>query len=209
MTTALATKRNFWPSDRHCRDLHSPLDFDSDLPGVQNLLDIVPVISPMIGNATSMALVVMSGTIDITVQPIAYVASALFAALIMRNGLSFSSHLAISIMAGLALGCVNAAITRSPSEFINRYAWNNDRLPKTGLFMTDSLLSCFFPFHKISRERFQVCSLCRPQYRPNPSVGGTVAAPPDDVRGQLFAIGNNEDVARRIGIPVDQRTVAT
>ena len=57
--------------------------------GVQNLLDIVHVISPMMIVATGMALVVMSGKLDISVGSIAYVASALFA-LIMRNGsLSF------------------------------------------------------------------------------------------------------------------------
>jgi ribose/xylose/arabinose/galactoside ABC-type transport system permease subunit len=57
--------------------------------GVQNLLDIVHVISPMMIVATGMALVVMSGKLDISVGSIAYVASALFA-LMMRNGsLSF------------------------------------------------------------------------------------------------------------------------
>src|SRR6201987_6430393 len=78
--------------------------------GLQNLLDIVHVISPMIIVSTGMALVVMSGKLDISVGSIAYVASAVFA-LMMRNGsLSFPVAVAISIMAGLALGCVNAAI---------------------------------------------------------------------------------------------------
>ena len=53
--------------------------------GLRNLLDIIHVISPMIIVATGMALVVMSGKLDISVGSIAYVASAVFA-LIMRNG---------------------------------------------------------------------------------------------------------------------------
>ena len=44
--------------------------------GLQNLLDITHVISPMIIVATGMALVVMSGKLDISVGSIAYVASA-------------------------------------------------------------------------------------------------------------------------------------
>ncbi len=60
--------------------------------------------------ATGMALVVMSGKLDISVGSIAYVASALFA-LIMRNGACrFQPPLRSQSWAGLALGCVNAAI---------------------------------------------------------------------------------------------------
>ena len=78
--------------------------------GLQNLLDIIHVISPMIIVATGMALVVMSGKLDISVGSIAYVASAVFA-LIMRNGsLSLPAAVAVSTAAGIALGCVNAAI---------------------------------------------------------------------------------------------------
>ena len=78
--------------------------------GLRNLLDIIHVISPMIIVATGMALVVMSGKLDISVGSIAYVASAVFA-LIMRNGgLSVPVAVAASTAAGIALGCVNAAI---------------------------------------------------------------------------------------------------
>ena len=78
--------------------------------GLQNLLDIIHVISPMIIVATGMALVVMSGKLDISVGSIAYVASAVFA-LIMRNGsLSVPTAVVASTAAGVGLGCVNAAI---------------------------------------------------------------------------------------------------
>src|SRR5580698_8045509 len=110
MTQALATLRN---SGALIVLIVTYIVFSVAAPsffGLQNLLDIVHVISPMIIVSTGMALVVMSGKLDISVGSIAYVASALFA-LIMRNGsLSFPSAVLISAIAGLALGSVNAAI---------------------------------------------------------------------------------------------------
>ena len=88
--------------------------------GLQNLLDITHVISPMIIVATGMALVVMSGKLDISVGSIAYVASAVFA-LIMRNGtLSVPAAVVASMAAGVGLGCVNAAIVARPPLIAQR-----------------------------------------------------------------------------------------
>src|SRR5947209_13314992 len=50
--------------------------------GPQNLLDILHVVSPMIIVAAGMALVVMSGKLDISVGSTAYTASAAFALLL-------------------------------------------------------------------------------------------------------------------------------
>jgi ribose/xylose/arabinose/galactoside ABC-type transport system permease subunit len=68
--------------------------------GLQNLLEIVHVISPMIVVSTGMALVVMSGKLDISVGSIAYVASALFAVL-MRDGAPPSAAALASVMVDL------------------------------------------------------------------------------------------------------------
>jgi len=178
--------------------------------GVQNLLDIVHVISPMMIVATGMALVVMSGKLDISVGSIAYVASALFA-LIMRNGsLSFPAAVAISITAGLALGCVNAAIVvglRVNSLIATLGTMIAFR--GLGLFMTDGGLV-------VPPERIKALG--------NVAIGplyvDTIIALVFLVAVQLLhrrttfgrqltAIGNNEDVARRVGIPVDRQTFAT
>jgi ribose/xylose/arabinose/galactoside ABC-type transport system permease subunit len=78
--------------------------------GLQNLLDIVHVISPMIIVSTGMALVVMSGKLDISVGSIAYVASALFAVILRDGTLSLPAAVLVSTAAGLALGCINAVI---------------------------------------------------------------------------------------------------
>jgi ribose/xylose/arabinose/galactoside ABC-type transport system permease subunit len=178
--------------------------------GVQNLLDIVHVISPMMIVATGMALVVMSGKLDISVGSIAYVASALFA-LIMRNGgLSFPAAVAISIMGGLALGCVNAAIVvglRVNSLIATLGTMIAFR--GLGLCMTDGgLVVLPEPIKALGNVAIgplyvdtiiALIILLAVQLLHRRTTFGR----------QLTAIGNNEDVARRIGIPVDRRTVAT
>src|SRR4029078_1860729 len=71
---------------------------------------ILHLVSPMIIVAAAMALVVMSGKLDISVGSTAYVASAVFA-LLMRDGtLSFTGAATIAIATGLVLGAVNALI---------------------------------------------------------------------------------------------------
>ena len=52
--------------------------------GLGNLVDIFHVTAPMMVVASGMALIVMSGKLDISVGSIAYVASAIFA-LLMRH----------------------------------------------------------------------------------------------------------------------------
>jgi ribose/xylose/arabinose/galactoside ABC-type transport system permease subunit len=178
--------------------------------GLQNLFDIIHVISPMIIVATGMALVVISGKLDISVGSIAYVASALFA-LIMRNGsLSFPAAVTISTAAGLALGCVNAAIVvglRVNSLIATLGTMIAFR--GLGLFMTDGGL-IVLPESIKSLGNVAI----------GPVYADTIVAVMilfavhllhrrTTFGRQLTAIGNNEDVARRIGIPVARRTFVT
>jgi ribose/xylose/arabinose/galactoside ABC-type transport system permease subunit len=178
--------------------------------GLQNLFDIIHVISPMIIVATGMALVVISGKLDISVGSIAYVASALFA-LIMRNGsLSFPAAVTISTAAGLALGCVNAAIVvglRVNSLIATLGTMIAFR--GLGLFMTDGGL-IVLPESIKSLGNVAI----------GPVYADTIVAVTIlfavhllhrrmTFGRQLTAIGNNEDVARRIGIPVAHRTFVT
>ena len=99
--------------------------------GLQNLLDIVHVISPMMIVATGMALVVMSGKLDISVGSIAYVASAIFA-LIMRNGsLSLPAAVAVSIWGWTCSWLRQCGDRgRSASQFVDRDARNDDRFSR-------------------------------------------------------------------------------
>ena len=78
--------------------------------GVHNMLDILHVVSPMIIVAAGMALVVISGKLDISVGSTAYVASAIFALLAHDGIVPFAGAVAIAMGVGLALGLVNALI---------------------------------------------------------------------------------------------------
>ena len=151
--------------------------------GLQNLLDITHVISPMIIVATGMALVVMSGKLDISVGSIAYVASAVFA-LIMRNGsLSVPAAVVASTAAGVGLGCVNAAIVvglRVNSLIATLGTMIAFR--GLGLFMTDGGLIVLPERVKKSWERRDRSALCRHHNRPCYSFRCPIAAPSDDLR---------------------------
>jgi ribose/xylose/arabinose/galactoside ABC-type transport system permease subunit len=178
--------------------------------GLQNLLDIIHVISPMIIVATGMALVVMSGKLDISVGSIAYVASAVFA-LIMRNGsLSVPAAVAASTAAGIALGCVNAAIVvglRVNSLIATLGTMIAFR--GLGLFMTDGGL-IVLPESVKSLGNVAI----GPLYVDTIIALGILFAVQllhrrTTFGRQLTAIGNNEEVARRIGIQVDRRAFVT
>jgi ribose/xylose/arabinose/galactoside ABC-type transport system permease subunit len=178
--------------------------------GLQNLLDIIHVISPMIVVATGMALVVMSGKLDISVGSIAYVASAVFAVALHDASLSFPAAVLVAVVAGLALGCVNAVIVVG--------------LRVNSLIAT---LGTMIAFRGLGLSLTDGGLVALPEGARNL---GNIAVGPiyvDTIIAlaillaaqfvhrrtsfgrQLTAIGNNEDVARRIGIPVDRRTFAT
>jgi ribose/xylose/arabinose/galactoside ABC-type transport system permease subunit len=178
--------------------------------GLQNLLDITHVISPMIIVATGMALVVMSGKLDISVGSIAYVASAVFA-LIMRNGsLSVPAAVVASTAAGVGLGCVNAAIVvglRVNSLIATLGTMIAFR--GLGLFMTDGGL-IVLPERVKSLGNVAIGPLYVDTIIALAILFAVQLLHRRTTFGrQLTAIGNNEEVARRIGIPVDRRTCVT
>jgi ribose/xylose/arabinose/galactoside ABC-type transport system permease subunit len=178
--------------------------------GLQNLLDIVHVISPMIIVSTGMALVVMSGKLDISVGSIAYVASALFAVVLRDGTLSLPAAVLASTAAGLALGCINAVIVvglRVNSLIATLGTMIAFR--GLGLSVTDGGL-IVLPESAKSLGNVAIgplyidtiialAILIFAQFTHRRTSFGR----------QLTAIGNNEDVARRIGIPVERRTFAT
>ena len=78
--------------------------------GIGNLVDILHVVAPMIVVAGGMALVVMSGKLDISVGSTAYVASSIFALLMREGTVPFPLGVAAAIGAGLVLGAINGLI---------------------------------------------------------------------------------------------------
>jgi ribose/xylose/arabinose/galactoside ABC-type transport system permease subunit len=177
--------------------------------GLQNLLEIVHAISPMIVVSTGMALVVMSGKLDISVGSIAYVASALFAVL-MRDGAPPSAAALASVMVGLVLGCVNAAIVVG--------------LRVNSLIATLGTMIAFRGFGLSMTDGGLIVLPESAKSLGNVTIGpiyvDTIVAlvillaaqfvhRRTSFGRQLTAMGNNEDVARRIGIPVGRRTCAT
>jgi ribose/xylose/arabinose/galactoside ABC-type transport system permease subunit len=178
--------------------------------GLQNLLDILHVVSPMIVVAAGMALVVMSGKLDISVGSTAYVASALFA-LFMRDGtLPLFAAIAASVAAGLLLGLVNALIVvelRVNSLIATLGTMIAFR--GLGLSFTDGGLIAlpdavkplgniaFGPIYLDTIIALVILVLVHLFHR-RTSFGR-----------QITAIGNNVEVARRTGIPVDRQTFIT
>lgn len=177
--------------------------------GLANLIDILHVVAPMIIVASGMALVVISGKLDISVGSIAYVASAIFA-LLMRDGdVPFAVGLAAAIAAGLGLGAVNGLIVVG--------------LKVNPLIATLGTMIAFrgFGLSLTDGGLIEMPDAIKP-------LGNTTLGPVfldtaialvvllavhlmhrrTTFGRQLTAMGNDEDVARRIGIPVERRTFA-
>ncbi|UVK57307.1 ABC transporter permease (plasmid) [Mesorhizobium sp. AR02] len=177
--------------------------------GLANLIDILHVVAPMIIVASGMALVVISGKLDISVGSIAYVASAIFA-LLMRDGeVPFAVGLFAAIAAGLVLGAVNGLIVVG--------------LKVNPLIATLGTMIAFrgFGLSLTDGGLIEMPGAIKP-------LGNTMLGPifldtaislavllavhlmhrRTTFGRQLTAMGNDEDVARRIGIPVGRRTVA-
>ena len=177
--------------------------------GLANFIDILHVVAPLIVVASGMALVVISGKLDISVGSIAYVASAIFA-LLMRDGeVSLGIGLAAAAGAGLALGAINGLIVVG--------------LRVNTLIATLGTMIAFrgFGLSLTDGGLIEMPNAIKP-------LGNTMLGPVflDTVIAlmvlllmhfvhrrtpfgrQLTAMGNDEDVARRIGIPVQRRTFA-
>ena len=178
--------------------------------GPQNLLEILHVVSPMIVVAAGMAIVVMSGKLDISVGSTAYVASAIFAVIVRDSLLPFPAAVAVSIFVGLMLGLVNAIIVVGLkinsliATLGTMIAFRGLGLSITdgGLIILPDAVKDFGnlaigPIYLDTVLALVILLVVQFVHR-STSFGR-----------QITAIGNNEDVERRIGIPVDRRTVAT
>jgi ribose/xylose/arabinose/galactoside ABC-type transport system permease subunit len=178
--------------------------------GIGNLVDILHVVAPMIVVAGGMALVVMSGKLDISVGSTAYVASSIFALLMREGTVPFPVGVASAIGAGLVLGAINGLIVVG--------------LRVNSLIATLGTMIAFrgFGLSLTDGGLIEMPNAIKP-------LGNTMLGPlyfdtavallilvaihlvhrRTTFGRQLTAIGNNEDVARRIGIPIAQRTFWT
>ena len=178
--------------------------------GVHNMLDILHVVSPMIIVAAGMALVVISGKLDISVGSTAYVASAIFALLAHDGTVPFAGAVAIAMGVGLALGLVNALIVvglRINSLIATLGTMIAFR--GLGLLLTDGGLielpesikpfgnAMLGPVYVDTAIALAILLAIHLLHRRTP------------FGRQLTAIGNSEDIARRIGIPIARRTFVT
>ncbi len=178
--------------------------------GVHNMLDILHVVSPMIIVAAGMALVVISGKLDISVGSTAYVASAIFALLAHDGIVPFAGAVAIAMGVGLALGLVNALIVvglRINSLIATLGTMIAFR--GLGLSLTDGgLIELPEPIKPFGN------AMLGPVYVDTAIALAILLATHFLHRRtpfgrQLTAIGNSEDIARRLGIPVARRTFVT
>jgi ribose/xylose/arabinose/galactoside ABC-type transport system permease subunit len=178
--------------------------------GIGNLVDILHVVSPMIVVAAGIALIVMSGKLDISVGSTAYVASSIFALLMREGAVPFPIGVAAAVGAGLVLGAINGLIVVG--------------LRVNALIATLGTMIAFrgFGLSLTNGGLIEMPSAIKP-------LGNTMLGPiyldtaiallilvvihivhrHATFGRQLTAIGNNEDVARRIGIPIAQRTFVT
>jgi ribose/xylose/arabinose/galactoside ABC-type transport system permease subunit len=178
--------------------------------GPQNLLDILHVVSPMIIVAAGMALVVMSGKLDISVGSTAYTASAAFALLLRDGSLPLAGAAALSIAIGLVFGLVNALIvvglrvTSLIATLGTMIAFRG-----IGLSLTDggliSLPDAVKPLGNLAFGPIYFDTL----FALALLLAVHLVHQRTSFGRQLTAIGNNEEIARRVGIPIARRTFAT
>jgi ribose/xylose/arabinose/galactoside ABC-type transport system permease subunit len=174
--------------------------------GVRNLIELLHVVAPMVICASGMALVVIAGRLDVSVGSIAYVASAVFALLLRAEAVPFPLAVAAAIGCGVALGLLNALIVCA--------------LGINSLIATLGTMIAFRGFGLWLTNGGLIELPESAKALGNAAIGGVyvdtlIAAALllliDAVHRQttfgrqLTAIGNGEDVARRIGIPVQWR----
>jgi ribose/xylose/arabinose/galactoside ABC-type transport system permease subunit len=178
--------------------------------GLGNLVDIFHVTAPMMVVASGMALIIISGKLDISVGSIAYVASAIFALLMRHTAVPLAVGCGVALLAGLLLGAINSTIVVF--------------LRVNSLIAT---LGTMIAFRGLGLSLTNGGLIEMPEaVKP---LGNIMAGPIfldtlialaivlavhfvhrwTNFGRQLTAIGNNQEVARRVGIPVDRRTFAS
>jgi len=177
--------------------------------GMANLISILHVVAPLIIVASGMALVVISGRLDISVGSIAYVASAIFTILMRDWEVPVLGALAAAIAVGLVLGAVNGLIDVGlrANALIATLA-TMVAFRGLGLSLTNGGLIVMPQAGK------PVCNKVIGPIFLDTVIALAILAGVHLVHRhtafgrQLTAIGNGEDVARRIGIPIERRTFA-
>jgi ribose/xylose/arabinose/galactoside ABC-type transport system permease subunit len=178
--------------------------------GLGNLVDIFHVTAPMMVVASGMALIVISGKLDISVGSIAYVASAIFTLLMRHTAIPWAAGCGVALVAGVLLGAINSTIVvflRVNSLIATLGTMIAFR--GFGLSLTNGGLiempEAVKPLGNI---------LFGPVYLDTLIALAIVLAAHfvhrwTNFGRQLTAIGNDQEVARRIGIAVDGRTFAS
>jgi ribose/xylose/arabinose/galactoside ABC-type transport system permease subunit len=174
--------------------------------GIGNLVDIFHVTAPLMVVAAGMALIVMSGKLDISVGSIAYIASAIFALLMRYTEIPVVAGWGVALAASLVLGVINGSIIVF--------------LRVNSLIATLGTMIAFrgFGLSLTNGGLIEMPDAIKPlgNIMVGPVFLDTLIALAVVVAihlihrwtnfgRQLTAIGNNEEVARRIGIPVDRR----
>jgi ribose transport system permease protein len=178
--------------------------------GTGNLINMFHVMAPLMVVASGMALIVMSGKLDISVGSTAYVASAIFALLMRENTIPVALGWTIALAAGLVAGTINALIiVYLRVNALIATLGTMIAFRGFGLLLTDGGL---IEMPEAVKPLGNV--MLGPIYADTVLALIIVAAMHFVHRStsfgrQIAAIGNNEDVARRIGIPVDRRVFAS
>jgi ribose/xylose/arabinose/galactoside ABC-type transport system permease subunit len=170
-----------------------------------NLIDMLHAMSPLLVISAGLALVVMAGKLDISVGSVAFVAASLGTMLMKQWGWSPVPALLASLLCGAALGALNGVIV-----VVLRV---NPLITTLGTMIAFRGVGLQMTNAEVARLPEGVRELGN--WSVGPVFGDTLIAlaivlavhvlHQRTVFGrQLTAIGNGEDVARRIGVPVDR-----
>jgi ribose/xylose/arabinose/galactoside ABC-type transport system permease subunit len=170
-----------------------------------NLIDMLHAMSPLMTISAGLALVVMAGKLDISVGSVAFVAASVGTLLMTRLGCPSLLALAAALSAGALLGALNG--------FIVVVLGVNPLITTLGTMIAFRGVGLQLTNAQVERLPEGVRELGN--WSVGPFFGDTLIALAivlavdllhrHTVFGrQLTAIGNGEDVARRIGMPVDR-----
>ncbi|MEO8022336.1 ABC transporter permease [Polaromonas sp.] len=174
--------------------------------GFQNLVELLHVVAPIAICASGMALVVIAGRLDVSVGSIAYVASAVFALLLRADAAPLPLAVAAAIGCGVVLGLINALVVcglginsliatlGTMIAFRGFGLWLTNggliELPEAAKNLGNAAIGAIYVDTLVATALLLLIDAVHRR-----TAFGR----------QLTAIGNGEDVARRIGIPVQRR----
>ncbi len=169
-----------------------------------NIVDMLHAMSPLMVISAGLALVVMAGKLDISVGSVAYVAASCGTLLMLRLGWPPVPALLAALSVGAALGAINGLIV-----VVLRV---NPLITTLGTMIAYRGVGLQLTNAEVARlpEGVRVLG----NWSVGPVFGDTLIALAIVIAvhllhrrtvfgRQLTAIGNGEDVARRIGMPVD------